>query len=103
MTSFGRTSRTSISDSSSSYKAHDPRLSTIMMVEQTIKESDILLSRTELWNSLSRKVMYPTFKDILEYLEASNKIICDKNGKIVWIAVDNPKLEAFFQKTVRLR
>jgi hypothetical protein len=90
-------------ESSASYKPHDPRLSTITMVEQAIKESDELLGKTELWNSLSRKVMYPTFKEILEYLEASNKILYDKNDKIVWVAVDNPKLEAFFHKTVKLR
>ena len=103
MTSVGKiSSKTSLSDGSS-YKPHDPRLSTVTMVEQAIKESDELLTRTELWNSLSRKVMYPTFKEILEYLEASNKIIYDKNDKIVWIAVDNPKLEAFFKKTVKLR
>ena len=72
------------------------------MVERTIKESGELLGKTDLWNSLSRKVMYPTFREILEYLEASNKIIYDKNDKIVWIAADNPKLTAFFQKTVKL-
>lgn len=86
-----------------SYKPHDPRLSTITMVERTIKDSDDLLGRTELWKKLPRKIMYPTFKGILEYLEASNKIIYDKNDKIVWIAVDNAKLEAFFKRTVKLR
>ncbi|MDG6994593.1 MAG: hypothetical protein JRN52_01610 [Nitrososphaerota archaeon] len=86
-----------------SYKPHDPRLSTIAMVERAIKESDELLGKTELWRKLPRKIMYPTFKEILEYLEASNKIIYDKNDKIVWVAVDNAKLEAFFKKTVKLR
>ena len=62
-----------------------------------------LLGKLRLWNLLSRKVQYPTFKDILEYLEGSNKIIYDKNDKIVWIAIDNPKLEEFFKKTVKLR
>ena len=85
------------------YKPRDPRLSTIMMVEQTIKESDELLGKTDLWETLPRKIMYPTFKQIMDYLEASNKIMYDKNGKIVWIAADNPKLKAFFRKSVQLR
>lgn len=85
------------------YRARDPRLSTITMVERTIKESDDLLSKTELWKAIPRKVMYPTFKEIMDYLEASNKIMYDKNGKIAWIAADNPKLKAFFRKSVRLR
>lgn len=103
MTSVGRIHSRRSREAGSTYRPHDPRLSTITMVERTIKDSDVLLSKTELWNSLSRKVMYPTFKEILTYLEASNKIIYDKNDKIVWIAVDNPKLEAFFKKTVKLR
>lgn len=87
----------------SSYYPHDPRLTTILMVEKAIKESDELVGRTKLWKSLSKEVMYPTFKEILDYLEASNKIIYDKNGKITWIAVDNPKLEEFFKNTTKLR
>lgn len=85
------------------YRPRDPRLSTILMVEKTIKESEDLLGKTELWESLPRKIMYPTFKKIMEYLEVSNKIMYDKNGKIVWISADAPKLEAFFKKSVGLR
>jgi hypothetical protein len=85
------------------YRPRDPRLSTITMVERTIKENDELLSRTQLWNALPRKIMYPTFKEIMDYLEASNKIMYDKNGKIAWIAADNPKLKKFFSSSVRLR
>ena len=39
-----------------SYKPHDPRLSTITMVERTIKDSDDLLGRTELWKKLPRNM-----------------------------------------------
>lgn len=85
------------------YRPRDPRLSTITMVERTIKESDELLGRTRLWNALPRRIMYPTFKEIMDYLEASNKIMYDKNGKIAWIALDNPKLKKFFRSSVRLR
>ena len=73
------------------------------MVERTIRKSDELLGRTQLWNALPRKIMYPTFKEIMDYLEASNKIIYDKNGKIAWIAADNSKLKKFFKNSVKLR
>jgi len=85
------------------YKPRDPRLSTITMVERTIKESDQLLSKTQLWKTLPRKIMYPTFMEIMQYLEASNKIMYDKNGKIAWIAGDSPKLRRFFRNSVKLR
>ena len=47
--------------------------------------------------------MYQTFQSILQYLEASNKIIFDGRRRIVWVAVDNPKLEALIRTGVRLR
>lgn len=39
------------------------------------------------------QVQYPTFKTVLDYLEKSNKIMYDKDGTIIWIFVDNPKLK----------
>ena len=80
-------------------RVHSPTLETILMVENTIKKSDDYLGKTQLWKALPRKVMYPTFKQILEYLEASKKIIFDKKGKIVWIMPDNPKLKRFLKQT----
>jgi len=45
---------------------------------------------------------YQTFKQILDYLEASNKIIF-KDDKIVWVAADNPKLKQLFERSIKLR
>ena len=73
------------------------------MIERAIKESDDAPGRVELWKSLPEQVMYSTFRAALDYLEASNKISFDKRGRIVWIAVDNKKLEEFFKRTVPLR
>jgi len=70
---------------------HEPQLNTILMVEKAIKEAKTYPTRKELWNSLSRKVQYQTFKRILEYLESSNKIIFNSR-KILWVFPDNPKL-----------
>ena len=82
---------------------HSPTLETVVMVERTIKDSDLPQSRTELWKSLRKGVMYQTYKEILEYLEASGKIIFDKNGKVIWVAADNPKLREFFDRAENLK
>ena len=69
---------------------HYPRLDTVIMVEETIKKLDFYPTRTELWKALPKKVMYQTFMMIIDYLLEINKVIIDKDGKIVWIW--NPKL-----------
>jgi len=81
---------------------HEPQLDTILMVEKAIKEAENYPTRMELWNSLPRKIQYQTFRRILEYLEASNKIVF--NGKrIVWVAADNPKLKRLLETSVKVR
>jgi len=81
---------------------HSPTLETILMVESKIRESDLPPSKVQLWRSLPRKMMYQTFISVLRYLEASNKILFDGKNRIVWVAVDNPKLEALLKATVKL-
>jgi len=81
---------------------HEPKLDTILMVEKTIKDAVEYPSRMELWRSLPRKIQYQTFKRILEYLEASNKIVFNK-GRIVWVAADNPKLKKLLEESVKIR
>lgn len=81
---------------------HEPQLDTILMVEKAIKDAVEYPSRMELWRSLPRKIQYQTFKRILEYLEASNKIVFNK-GRIVWVAADNPKLKTLLEESVKIR
>jgi len=59
-------------------------------------------TRTELWRSLPKGMEYQTFKQILDYLEASNKIVY-KDDRIAWVAADNPKLRELFERSVKLR
>lgn len=68
---------------------HYPRLDTVLMVEETLKEAKEYPSKRQLWLSLKKKVMYQTFNVIIAYLEESGKII-QKDGKIIWIW--NPEL-----------
>jgi len=78
---------------------HEPKLNTMLMVEKAIKNSGTYPTRKELWKSLPKQVQYQTFQRILEYLEASNKIIFNSH-KIVWVFPDNPKLKKLLEETV---
>ena len=84
---------------------HSPKLDTVLMVEKQIvdqiKKADYP-TRTELWRSLPKGMEYQTFKRILDYLEASNKIVY-KEDKIVWVAAESPKLKQLFERSVKLR
>ncbi len=73
------------------------------MIENTVKEADLPPKRTELWKSLPRRMMYQTFKRAVDYLEASGKIMIDKDDRVVWVAVDNAKLQELFESAVRVR
>ncbi len=65
---------------------HYPRLDTVLMVEEAIKRAKEYPTKAELLKHLPKKVMYPTFLLILDYLEKSSKIYIDKDdGRIVWI------------------
>jgi len=80
---------------------HEPRLDTILMVEQAILKSKDYPTRTSLWKSLPRKIQYQTFKHILDYLEASGKIVFN-NARIIYTGVNNPKLRALIKSSVRV-
>ncbi len=69
---------------------HYPRLDTVMMVEETIRKLNFYPTRMELWRALPKKIMYQTFALIIDYLLEINKIIIDKDCRIVWIW--NPEL-----------
>lgn len=62
-----------------------PRLDTVLMVEQTIKDYSGEYKIYQLWKHLPKKVMYQTYKVILAYLLDINKIAIDCEGKIGYI------------------
>lgn len=88
---------------SSPQEGHWPNLQTLLMIEKAIKEADIPPKRTELWKSLPRRPMYQTFKKAIAYLDASGKIMIDRNDGVVWVAADSPKLQTLFDKAVPVR
>jgi len=65
--------------------SRSPTLETVMMVEKFIKDNSGEFKKTELFNSLPKKVMWGTFNVILQYLWDNNKIGIDKNGWVVYI------------------
>ena len=67
-----------------------PRLDSVLMVEQTIKENSGEYTIYRLWKKLPKKMMYQTYKLIMNYLEGINKIITEEDGKIIYIW--NPEL-----------
>jgi len=82
-------------------KTHEPRLSTIMMIERAIHRAKNYPTKKALWESLPRKVQYQTFNRVIDYLLCSNKIIL--NGtEIVWIFPDNPKLRRLLMRSQKV-
>jgi hypothetical protein len=62
-----------------------PRLETVIMVERFIKDNSGDYKKTDLFNSLPKKMMWGTFNIILKYLWDNNKIGIDKNGFVIYI------------------
>lgn len=82
---------------------HYPRLDTVFMVEDAIRNADDYMTKTQLWNSLPKKTMYQTFDLIIQYLIESNKILISDDGKIVWIFADNPKTQELMRESVIIK
>jgi len=62
-----------------------PRLETVIMAEQFIKQHSGEFKKTKLFQKLPKKIMWGTFNVILKYLWDINKIGIDKKGYIVYI------------------
>lgn len=75
-----------------------PRLDTVLMVEEFIKEHDGEFKKRKLWESLPKKMMYQTFCVIIDYLLYSGKISIDNEGKVGWVYY--PELaRKYYQRT----
>jgi len=80
---------------------HSPTLESVLMVERTIRDSKEECTLTQLWKKLPKKMMYQTFKVIIQYLLDSNKIVMD-DKTIVWIH-DPEGIKKILAKGVKLR
>jgi len=102
--SLGTTTRDKAKSSKAgSRESHMPRLDTIQMVEGMIAKSKGFDSKSKLWRALPKQMQYKTLTTILDYLEKSNKIMFSKDGAIMWILADNPKLRKLHRESVTFR
>ena len=69
---------------------HYPRLDTVLMIENFIREHSGEYKKKKLWQNLPKKVMYQTYCVVFDYLKDSHKIAVDREGKVAWIW--NPEL-----------
>jgi len=83
-------------------KGHDPRLASIEMVEDVLKEYHEFPSKSALQRALPKTIQTQTFNRILGYLEKSNKIIFTKDRAIVWIFSDDPNLRKVWEQSINL-
>jgi hypothetical protein len=76
---------------------HSPTLSTVLMVEDTLRKQDGPTSLEGLKRALPKKVMDQSLRIILAYLENKGSILIGAKG-ISWIANDNPKFLQMIKK-----
>ena len=63
---------------------YNPTLSSVLMVEETIREHSQEFGKYQIWKKLPQKMMYQVYLTILDYLIVSNKIMIDKDGCVFW-------------------
>ncbi len=69
-----------------------PTLNTVLMIEDTIKKSEELLTIGKLKRILPKQVMHQTLMAVIDYLEYSGKIVIHEN-KILWTFKPQSKLK----------
>jgi hypothetical protein len=75
----------------SSSEGHYPTLKTMLMIEETLKDADLVISKAELMRRLPKKVMDSTMNVALDYLEERGMITTSRKG-ILWTYNPSPKL-----------
>jgi len=76
---------------------HSPKLSTVLMVENVLRNANELLTIAKLKIRLPKKVMHQTLMQILDYLQYSGKIIIGTKG-ILWVYTPRKEIEELIRK-----
>lgn len=76
---------------------HYPNLKTILVIEKTLKNAEVMINREELKRRLPMKIMHQTLNLILKYLEERGMIV-DSHEGILWIYNPSPKLKIAIEK-----
>ncbi len=80
---------------------HSPTLTTVLMVEETLKNAGEVINLAELKRRLPRKVMHQTLIQILDYLQFSGKIVIGTKG-ILWVFSERKELEELKRRGIEL-
>ncbi len=81
---------------------HSPTLNTVLMVEDVIKNAkSSVITIPQIKRVLPKQVNHTTLKVILEYLEASGKIVVSLKG-ITWVHNTNQNLRNAISKGLEL-
>jgi len=76
---------------------HSPTLNTVLMVEETLRNSGELMTIAELKRRLPKQVMHQTLLQILDYLQISGKIIIGTKG-VLWIFTERKELNELVKR-----
>lgn len=76
---------------------HSPTLNTVLMVEETLKNTGQVMTLAELKRRLPKKVMHQTLLQILDYLQVSGKILIGTKG-MLWVFTERKELDALIQR-----
>jgi hypothetical protein len=80
-----------------------PDRSLLTLIERTIKGSDLPPTKTELRKALPPNTTAAALESALDLLVSTNKVLVDRHRRMVWVAVDNPKLKALFDSSVEIK
>ena len=78
---------------------HYPRLDTVLMVEEVLKNAEVAISKNELLRRLPKQVMRQTLNVIMDYLEDKGMIMIGEKG-ILWIYNDSQKMKKLLDESV---
>ena len=77
-----------------------PTLNTVLMVEDTLKKSEEVMSIGKLKRKLPKQVMHQTLMAVIDYLEYSEKIVVHED-KVLWTFKPQSKLKKMKGLTVK--
>ncbi|MEK6967056.1 MAG: hypothetical protein AABX51_00315 [Nanoarchaeota archaeon] len=79
---------------------HYPRLDTVLRVEETLKNAELAISKSELQRRLPKQIMRQTLNIILDYLEEKGVIMMGSKG-VLWVHNENPKMKKLLERSVK--
>ena len=78
---------------------HYPRLDTVLMVEEVLKNAEVAISKSEIQRRLPRQVMRQTLNIILHYLEERGVLMIGSKG-VLWVHNESPKMKRLLESSV---